>query len=216
MSGDGVCRDWERGVCDRGDRCKFDHPKEMARDKPALCKDFQNKGCDRHKCKFLHLTRDEERRYTETKELPPHRGRSDRVAEMNSRMGGGFGGGYRDDGPRGGRGGYGPPMGRGGDDRPPCKDFLNNKCDRGRSCKFRHATEREMALERDIEVGGGRDFGGPSMYGKRRRMEDDGMMEENEMLKRKITDLQKQVLDLREMNDTLYEQNNKYRTQLRM
>lgn len=64
----------------------------------------------------------------------------------------------------------------------------------------------------------------PGMYVKRQRMEGAGMMsnigghdlmEENEMLKRKITDLQREVLDLRQMNDTLYDQNTRYRNQLR-
>ena len=68
-------------------------------------------------------------------------------------------------------------------------------------------------------------MGGPMhgplpMHGKRFRDNFGGMsgspdlMEENEMLKRKITDLQKQVVELRQMNDTLYDQNTRYRSQL--
>ena len=170
-------------------------------------------GCDRSPCKFLHLTRREEDRFNETGELPRHRGRPESARGRDRDNGYGIGGGRGFNGPP-------PPMGGGGGVPPPCKDFLNNKCDRGRSCKFRHATEREMALEVQLferdHHHRGRDMAPSPVYGKRRRMEDDGTMEENEMLKRKITDLQKQVLDLREMNDTLYEQNNKYRTQLRM
>jgi len=41
-----------------------------------------------------------------------------------------------------------------------------------------------------------------------------GLMEENEMLRRQITELQNQVLDLRQMNDQLYDQNTRYRAQL--
>jgi len=40
------------------------------------------------------------------------------------------------------------------------------------------------------------------------------LYEENEMLRCKITELQKEVMSLRQMNDTLYDQNTKYRSQL--
>ena len=39
-----VCRDYTRGICDRGDRCKFDHPDDIRPEKPQLCKDFLNKA----------------------------------------------------------------------------------------------------------------------------------------------------------------------------
>lgn len=95
-----------------------------------------------------------------------------------------------------------------------------------------HIDEREGKSKRVMtpSEGGQQQFGGGRMYGKRPR--DDGynnsmpprahappipnvLIEENEMLKRKVTELQRQVMDLRQMNDTLYDQNTRYRNQLR-
>ena len=195
----GVCRDYERGVCNRGNRCKFYHPEGMTQpdQKLPICKDFQNKGCDRIKCKFLHITQDEEAAYNSSGILPEHGGHPEKIQPM--RGGGGGGGGFN---------GLGPDV---------CKDFLNNICQRGNRCKFRHITEREYQLEQQLEAVSGNS----NVYGKRRRDDYGGAQEmnvlgeENEMLRRKITDLQRQVVDLRQMNDTLYDQNTRYRNQLR-
>lgn len=187
------CRDFERGVCNRGDKCKYYHPEGVSPPENAklpICKDFQNKGCGRFKCKFLHITLDEEAEYNKTGNLPEHGGRPEKMASNLSFQG-----------------------------KEICKDFLNNICDRGSRCRFLHISERELQMEQANGASMGM-LGG--MYGKRRR-DDFGvvadssaaMMEENEMLKRKITELQRQVLDLRQMNDTLYDQNTRYRNQLR-
>lgn len=189
--GKSECRDFVRGVCNRGASCKFFHPPNAMsikkETKLPICKDFQNKGCDRQKCKFLHITQKEEEQYNMTGILPDHGGRPDKVRSM------------------GGRGNIPAAV-------DVCKDFLNGICQRGSRCKFRHISEQQHQAE----------MGGP-MYGKRRRDDYGGdpgdymaYQEENEMLRRKITDLQRQVMDLRQMNDTLYEQNNRYRSQLRM
>jgi len=147
-----VCRDFENGRCTRGNRCKFFHPKL------PICKDFQNKGCDRVKCKFLHILREEEQNYETSGILPDH------IAE-----------------------------------------------------EFRNKRTNNTSMESQHRYGG--------MYGKRRREENymmpemptisPGLIEENDFLKRKISDLQHQILDLRQMNDTLYDQNTRYRNQLR-
>ena len=193
--GKSECRDFVRGVCNRGNSCKFYHPQNASASnnetKLPICKDFQNKGCERSKCKFLHITQKEEEEYNLTGILPEHGGHPDKVRAL---------------GITGGRpGGPFPPPG------DVCKDFLNGICQRGSRCKFRHISEQQHQAE----------MGAP-MYGKRRRndyarpMDYMAINEENEMLRRKISDLQRQVVDLRQMNDTLYEQNNRYRTQLRM
>ena len=205
------CRDFLRGVCNRGNSCKFFHsphanPNTQNQEKLPICKDFQNNGCDRVKCKFLHITQQEEVEYDSTGILPAHGGRPDQVRNQGI--------GIPPGGP--GRNGVGGGRDRGGQLSPStdaCKDFLNGVCQRGNRCKFRHDTEEA----------------GP-MYGKRRRNDFAGppgggaggfmggpnpLAEENEMLRRKIADLQRQVVDLRQMNDTLYEQNSRYRTQLR-
>lgn len=244
----GVCRDFLAGVCDRGQRCKYDHPKGAGPNehsgpkKLPICKDYQNKGCERRNCKFLHLSSDEEHFFKRNGEMP-HRqpcrdwwnGKCDRdaskckyrhisekqfnleqqiMAEVHGPMMGGppprgFGGPPIP--PPGGRAPGGSPGGA------PCKDFMNGRCQR-KTCKFRHVTERELALEQQLAE----EMPPPPMYGKRSRM-DSGMAApgvddkdykaENEVLKRKISELQKEVLDLREMNDALYTQNAKYRDQ---
>jgi len=179
----GICRDYQRGVCNRGQNCKFHHPEgaEPTNHKLPICKDYQNKGCDRIKCKFLHITSEEEAEYMRTGVLPEH-------------------GGHPQSAPASSIG------------KDVCKDFLNNICNRGSKCKFQHIPVDDFPPERPTYS---------AAYGKRRRDDysvHDSMSplaDENEMLRRKITDLQRQVLDLRQMNDTLYDQNTRYRNQLR-
>jgi len=174
------CRDFERGVCTRGDNCKYFHPEGATPAEGAklpICKDFQNQGCDRFKCKFLHITQEEEVVYKTTGVLPVHGGRAENMSR---------------------------PVFPGND---VCKDFMNGKCDRGSRCKYMHLPDANGQMD--------------EMYGKRSRMgglyggvNDAGMVEENEVLRCKITDLQNEIRSLRQMNDTLYDQNARYRSQL--
>lgn len=52
-----ICRDFEKGDCRRGARCKFFHPKLV------ICRDFQKGKCERDNCRFLHMSQDEEKTY---------------------------------------------------------------------------------------------------------------------------------------------------------
>jgi len=172
------CRDFQRGVCTRGDNCRYFHPETatLAEDvKPPICKDYQNSTCDRMKCKFLHITQNEEAVFKATGMLPEHGGRAENIPRQSSVI-----------------------------NNDICKDFLNGKCDRGARCKYVHETDPKILIR--------------EMYGKRSRAMansyDGGLFEENEMLRCKITELQKEVISLRQMNDTLYDQNTKYRSQL--
>ncbi len=187
---DNICRDYKRGVCNRGNKCKFVHPANIKPpdvDKPPVCRDFQNGMCDRTNCKYMHITSQEERMFASTGKLPPH------VRQP------------------------GTPMGnkKGGD---VCKDFLNNVCNRGNRCKFRHISEQEWENEKrgiivDDDLSRKRkreSFGGGS------GLDYQFLSDENDMLRRKVADLQRQVADLRAMNDTLYEQNMRYRSQLKI
>ena len=180
VDSESVCRDFERGVCSRGGQCRYKHPegvKPPENAKLPICKDFQNKGCGRIKCKFLHVTVTEEAEYMKTGDLPAHGGRRDKVLTGGKEI---------------------------------CKDFLNGICDRRSSCKFAHTPDPAVATMYDPSPG--KRFRGSYDVTVTGSAED--MMDENELLRRKITDLQKQVIELRQMNDTLYDQNTKYRTQL--
>jgi len=148
-----ICRDFEKGDCRRGARCKFSHPKLK------ICRDFQKEKCEREKCRFLHMTREEEETYEGNGIIPDHLDKEE-------------------------------------------------------------VKKKRVPLP---SVGGAVDMF--EMYGKRRR-EDNfespsvlshtplaAVLQENERLKLKITEMQQQITDLRKMNDTLYDQNNKYRYQ---
>ncbi|KAL8621031.1 hypothetical protein ACOMHN_043521 [Nucella lapillus] len=85
---DDVCRDFLRNTCRRGRRCKYRHPPSIApgpppitngdsdtmgassKPQPTFCHDFQNTGCHRPTCKFLHCTREEEEHFHQTGQLP--------------------------------------------------------------------------------------------------------------------------------------------------
>jgi hypothetical protein len=65
-----------RNVCKRGRRCKYRHPnpdeaRNLGRKQDiTICHDFQNTGCRRQNCKFLHITREEEEHFKQTGQLP--------------------------------------------------------------------------------------------------------------------------------------------------
>jgi len=63
---DEICRDFDKADCRRRGRCKFLHPKLR------ICKDFQNKKCERESCKFVHVTREEEEAYDNSGKIPDH------------------------------------------------------------------------------------------------------------------------------------------------
>jgi len=86
-----VCRDFEKGDCRRGSRCKFYHPKLI------ICRDFQKDKCDRDNCRFLHMTQEEENTYDGNGIVPDHidkdQLRRNRVSAPPAERGGG-GDGY--------------------------------------------------------------------------------------------------------------------------
>ena len=182
-----ICRDYQRGVCTRGSKCKFKHPDGMGTEltnSPMICRDYQNGKCQRSTCKYLHLSHNEEKIYLRTGQMPPRR-----------------------EGPF-----FRGEQTRAGPTDPVCKDYLNRKCTRGSGCRYRHVLEEDQD-----EDYGGYGFDGPS--GKRRRESYESqsyyyLMDENEALRRKVGDLQKQVADLKATNEVLLEQNAKYRNQI--
>lgn len=270
------CRDFKKGNCRRGARCKYAHPKL------EVCRDYQTKGCTRPKCKFVHVSRDEEQLYENTGQIGQLPTNSPAVGG-NSHIASSFGGGMQDlqgllgkkrrsdtldlmaelllggrpqnaptemsnnlcrdfergDCSRGTRCKYYHPKLR------ICRDFQNDKCSR-ESCRFLHMSrEEEASYENsgiipdhidedkakknkviDMPPQGGNTPDIASMLGKRRR--DDvismasslstapqAVLQENELLKQKITELQQQIVNLHQMNDTLYQQNAAYRSKMR-
>ncbi|CAD5111094.1 unnamed protein product [Dimorphilus gyrociliatus] len=187
---DDICRDYLRNVCRRGSKCKFRHLNgidneagKMDGREVQFCHDFQNIGiCRRSSCRFLHCSREEEEKFKITGKLPAH---------INSPPGS-------------------PPI---------CKDYLKGECHRASRCKFRHLTVNEYEseinknqslialdfLEDDLQAA------------KRRRLEVDAewrasLEEENMLLRRRVSELKKQVSDLTAVNDLLLDQNARYRT----
>jgi len=51
-----MCRDFEKGICFRGDRCKFSHPskQETGEMKIAFCTDFRQGTCKFRECIYVH------------------------------------------------------------------------------------------------------------------------------------------------------------------
>ena len=75
---DNVCRDFLRNACNRGVNCRYHHPEdhdqnlssEASNREMTFCHDFQNRGCKRAGCKFLHCTREEVDEYKRTGMMP--------------------------------------------------------------------------------------------------------------------------------------------------
>ncbi|KAK6165761.1 zinc finger CCCH domain-containing protein 10 [Patella vulgata] len=210
-----ICRDFLRNVCKRGRRCKYRHPssnesRDSSGQKIVFCHDYQNTGCHRPNCKFLHCTREEEESYYSTRVLPP---RLQQAVAM------GYGGGETTK-----------------FDIPICKDFQKGQCVRGLKCKYRHVksefttngiSERESRFDERFEE---ERYEGFDRYeypaAKRRRvdlvsypgfeeryrpMSYHIVEEENLMLRRKVEELKKTIADLTATNEVLLEQNARYR-----
>ncbi|KAH3719040.1 hypothetical protein DPMN_061868 [Dreissena polymorpha] len=229
-----ICRDFLRNVCRRGKRCRYRHPGEQETtefkkiSEYTFCHDFQNNGCRRPNCKFLHCTREEEEHARSTGELPP------RVLQAASL---GIGVNHAEMVAKGGV--------------PICKDNLKGSCQRGNQCKYRHISSAEYEfLQRKSE---GREVFNKEVFNKdprfdwfefepevsikRRRLDsefsNDGfrsfesrypqlspnskplsyqlLEDENAMLRKKVDELKKQVADLTATNEVLLEQNARYR-----
>jgi len=130
-----ACKDYARGMCDRGTSCKFAHIPPADKE---VCHDFLAGKCFRrpNACKFFHDF--------------------DQRREREMQRSGSTG----TEGPAGGRAGFARVIYEDGteewvprerikpgaedpdDTREVCHDFQRGTCGRGRSCKFRHTIER--------------------------------------------------------------------------
>jgi hypothetical protein len=238
--GDDICRDFLRNVCKRGKRCKYRHPDNFEarvlgkQQEYTFCHDFQNTGCRRQNCKFIHCTREEEEYYKQTGQLPV---RLQQAAALGL--------------------GVQPselPVLKG--EVPICKDYLKGECRRAGKCKYRHISASDYEIElRRLErqsrslitsrfdtfddILDRYEHESPL---KRRRLEDYDfnnvldrygnhtttttatvtrpisvtmdyrlLEEENAILRRKMEELKKQCSDLAATNEVLLEQNARYR-----
>ena len=126
-----ICRDYLRNVCKRGKRCRYRHPhpseaqKLGRRQEYTFCHDFQNAGCHRTNCKFIHCTREEEEYYKQTGQLAVRLQQAAAlcVGAVPSEL----------------------PLLRG--EVPICKDFLKGDCKRAAKCKYRHLNSTEYQYE---------------------------------------------------------------------
>ncbi|ELU06371.1 hypothetical protein CAPTEDRAFT_204990 [Capitella teleta] len=129
--GSDICRDYLRNVCKRGKRCKYRHPmpneaKELCKKQEyTFCHDFQNSGCRRASCRFIHCSREEEEYYKQTGQLPV---RLQQAAALGI--------------------GVVPnevPLQQG--EVPICKDYLKGECKRAGRCKYRHLSSSQYDVE---------------------------------------------------------------------
>lgn len=75
-----ICRDYLRGTCTRGSKCKYSHVSSgdaslaglsFRTDKPIeFCHDFQNGRCNRPTCKYIHCSKEEEEEFRRSGKLP--------------------------------------------------------------------------------------------------------------------------------------------------
>ena len=141
-----VCREFVRGFCFRGTGCKFRHPP------PGELSELGHRGPQ-----FCH---DFQNRYCHRPSCRYTHATKDEEAEYN-------------------RTGVLPlrvlRLQFGDPEIPVCRDFLSAKCSRGKDCKFRHLSEREIEQEkRNLEFyskatmgGNGMDpaMGPPALFG---------------------------------------------------
>jgi len=192
MGENNVCKDFQRNICFRGDRCKFEHPRAPGEDveapmKLTFCGQFQGGQCTFRNCHYIHAEKGVEQDYRKYGTLPPEVTRDvidqynlcikylkgeceakpckfkhtnlslDITAVENL-----------------------PPK----RSREPqslneivkkfdlCKDFINDRCHRGSSCKFSHASPQECGLDEGRGWNGG--DGGYGPPDRKRRIMDDG------------------------------------------
>ncbi|CAI4231398.1 unnamed protein product [Auanema sp. JU1783] len=138
---DDVCRDFLKNICNRGSRCKFYHPPEtQVRNDETInfCIDYQNRGCMRDNCRFVHAAREEVERYKHTREVTLPLARAIAAVTQGDSIAG----------------------------IPVCKEFQSGKCARGAArCRYWHVNieeERDRRLRGLPPSGGpGGRFGGP-------------------------------------------------------
>lgn len=187
-----VCRDFLRNVCKRGAHCRYWHPPPDVAVDVVFCHDFQNAGCRRADCRFVHCTREEEDLYRRTGQLPI----SAAVAGARSYTITGSG------------------------DVPICKDFLKGECRRGVKCKFEHLQEGlagelstgDTASSSSLSVKIRKTEPADGEVELVTLADYRAVEEENRSLRHDVDELRRTVSVLVATNEMLLEQNAKYRS----
>uniref|UniRef100_A0A915M5U2 C3H1-type domain-containing protein n=1 Tax=Meloidogyne javanica TaxID=6303 RepID=A0A915M5U2_MELJA len=152
-----VCRDYLNNICNRGSRCKFYHPEEHdnkaqnAADEPyQFCIDFQNQGCSRDNCRYVHAFREDVERYKRTGDVTLGLARALAALMRGDTI----------------------------NSIPLCKEFQNGHCARGPQCRYWHINKDEERRKRfhGRHVGAASPFGAYTGHtaGIRRRADDYG------------------------------------------
>ncbi|KAL7080711.1 hypothetical protein ACQ4LE_000364 [Meloidogyne hapla] len=122
-----VCRDYLNNICNRGSRCKFYHPEEHdnkqqnAADEPyQFCIDFQNQGCNRDNCRYVHAFREDVERYKRTGDVTLGLARALAALMRGDTI----------------------------NSIPLCKEFQNGHCARGPQCRYWHINKDEERRKR--------------------------------------------------------------------
>lgn len=82
-----ICRKFMWGTCDKHpSQCRFKHIRDVELMKKVLkfCHDYQNHGCNRPSCSYLHITREEENLFLNFGDIPQLL--LDRYAAMEARV----------------------------------------------------------------------------------------------------------------------------------
>ncbi|XP_077972108.1 uncharacterized protein LOC120338975 [Styela clava] len=232
-----ICRDFLRNVCYRDKRCKFRHLTSDELDASVdtkadsgstnvvyeFCHDFQNQGCDRPSCKFIHCAVDIESTFREKGFLPLRLKYEYElgVQELFVKSA--------------------TPSGSCNTQekiKPVCRDFMQRQCRRGKKCRFAHVDQNCNMAGEEFHPRQGQNsdkFG--HVYGengeKRIRLYGDcssnetllntlqpdvirHIKEENTLLRKEVANLRKQVTGLSATNEVLLEQNAQFRLQKRV
>lgn len=237
-----ICRDFLRNVCYRDKRCKFRHltSEELAASvntkadlasKDMLyefCHDFQNQGCDRPSCRFIHCSEEIEQLYQEQGILPirlkyefelgvQELFAAPSVDTTNTSQ---------------------------DKSRPVCRDFIQRQCRRGKKCRFVHLDSQldkedtntqlsHMRPRQDMRSRNENEALSEHVMHADKRMrlirdchDESGaclhpdalqhMKDENIMLRKEVAELRKQVSGLSATNEVLLEQNAQFRLQKRL
>ena len=144
-TGNDICRDYLNNICNRGNRCKFYHPEEhdgkalnAAEEPYQFCIDFQNQGCHRDNCRYVHAFREDVDRYKRSGDVTLGLARALAALMRGDNING----------------------------IPICKEFQNGHCARGSQCRYWHINKDEERRKRFAGRGSG-GSGAPTSPGLR-------------------------------------------------